>query len=75
MAQTASDRAAGLIRAIHGPKEDEISVGLVFIDSSSKADLSITGRASVIRDAEGRCGERWTRCGGRAAQMIRTYPC
>lgn len=41
---------------IHSPKEEEINerpdIGLVFIDSSDKAYLSITGRACVIRDAE-----------------------
>src|SRR3979411_1337188 len=41
---------------IHGAKEDEIEatpdVGLVLIDSSEKAYLSITGRACVVSDAE-----------------------
>jgi len=53
------DRDAGLIffvTDLHSPKEDEIEaapdVGLVFISPSSKAYLSITGRASVSRDAE-----------------------
>ena len=53
------DRDAGLIffvTDIHSAKEDEIEatadVGLVFIDSSNNAYLSITGRASVMRDAE-----------------------
>jgi general stress protein 26 len=53
------DRDAGLIffvTDINSAKEDEIEatpdVGLVFIDSSSKAYLSITGRARVMRDAE-----------------------
>jgi general stress protein 26 len=53
------DRDAGLIffvTDIHSAKEDEIEarpdVGLVFIDSSDKAYLSITGRASVLRDAD-----------------------
>src|ERR1700704_5665054 len=52
------DRDAGLIffvTDIHSPKEDEIEaasdVGLVFIDPNDKAYLSITGRASVVRDA------------------------
>jgi general stress protein 26 len=52
-------RDAGLIffvTDIHSAKEDEIEaapdVGLVFIDASDKAYLSITGRACVIRDAE-----------------------
>src|SRR4051794_7355799 len=53
------DREAGLIffvTDIHSAKEDEIEatpdVGLVFIDSSDKAYLSITGRACVTRDAD-----------------------
>lgn len=53
------DRDAGLIffiTDIHSPKEEEIEarpdVGLVFIDSSDKAYLSITGRACIIHDAE-----------------------
>ena len=53
------DRDAGLIffvTDIHSAKEDEIEaapdVGLVFIDASDKAYLSITGRACVLRDAE-----------------------
>jgi general stress protein 26 len=53
------DRDAGLIffvTDIHSAKEAEIEVApdvsLVFIDSGDKAYLSITGRASVIRDAE-----------------------
>jgi general stress protein 26 len=41
---------------IHSAKEDEIKatpdVGLVFFDPNDKAYLSITGRASVIRDAD-----------------------
>jgi general stress protein 26 len=52
------DRDAGLIffvTDIHSAKEDEIAaapdVGLVFIDPSDKAYLSITGRACVMRDA------------------------
>jgi general stress protein 26 len=52
------DRDAGLIffvTDLHSTKEDEIEaapdVGLVFIDASDKAYLSITGRAGVIRDA------------------------
>ena len=54
-----ADRDAGLIffvTDIHSSKEHEIeaapNVGLVFIDSSSKAYLSITGRACVMRDTE-----------------------
>ena len=53
------DRDAGLIffvTDIHSPKEEEIEarpeVGLVFIDSSDKAYVSITGRACIIHDAE-----------------------
>jgi general stress protein 26 len=53
------DRDAGLIffvTDINSAKEDEVEaapdVGLVFIDPSSKAYLSITGRARVLRDAE-----------------------
>jgi general stress protein 26 len=51
------DRDAGLIffvTDIHSAKEDEIEaapdIGLVFIDSSDTAYLSITGRARVMRD-------------------------
>ncbi|QQO12543.1 pyridoxamine 5'-phosphate oxidase family protein [Bradyrhizobium diazoefficiens] len=53
------DREAGLIyfvTGLHSPKEDEIAsapdVGLVFIDPDDKAYLSITGRASILRDVE-----------------------
>jgi general stress protein 26 len=53
------DRDAGLIffvTDIHSAKEDEIGaapdVGLVFIDSNDKAYLSVTGSASVTRDAD-----------------------
>lgn len=53
------DRGAGLIffvTDIHSAKEQEIEarpdVGLIFIDSNDKAYLSITGRASVIHDAD-----------------------
>jgi general stress protein 26 len=53
------DRNAGLIyfvTDIQSTKEHEVArspdVGLVFIHSSDKAYLSITGRASVVRDAE-----------------------
>jgi general stress protein 26 len=53
------DRDAGLIffiTDIHSPKEEEIEarsdVGLVFIDVSDKAYLSITGRACIIHNAE-----------------------
>lgn len=41
---------------IHSAKEDEIAsapdVGIVFIDPDDKVYLSITGRASVMRDVE-----------------------
>jgi general stress protein 26 len=53
------DRSTGLIffvTDLDSAKEDEIQtqpdVGLVFIDPSDKAYLSITGRASITRDAE-----------------------
>jgi len=53
-----TDRDAGLIffvTDVHSAKDDEINaapdVGLVFIDPKDKAYLSITGRASVMRDA------------------------
>ncbi|WFU75468.1 pyridoxamine 5'-phosphate oxidase family protein [Bradyrhizobium sp. CB2312] len=53
------DREAGLIffvTDVHSPKEDEIAaapdIGIVFIDADEKAYLSITGRASVLRDVE-----------------------
>lgn len=53
------DRDAGVIffvTDIHSAKEHEIEaapdVGLVFIDPSDKAYLSITARARVVRDAE-----------------------
>jgi general stress protein 26 len=53
------DRNGGsifFVTDIHSSKEDEIEtasdVGLVFIDPSSKAYLSITGRACIMRDVE-----------------------
>jgi general stress protein 26 len=53
------DRSAGLIlfvTDIRSAKEDEIEashdVGLAFIDASDKAYLSITGRASVVRETD-----------------------
>ena len=53
------DRDAGLIffvTDIRSAKEDEIEaapdVGLAFVDTGDKAYLAITGRASVLRDAE-----------------------
>ena len=52
-----ADRDAGLIwfvTDVRGAKDDEINaeqeIGLVFTDEDSRAYLSITGRASVIRD-------------------------
>src|SRR5450756_1224705 len=57
-----TDRDAGLIffvTDVHSAKDDEINaapdVGLVFIDPKDKAYLSITGRASVMRDAAKTC--------------------
>jgi general stress protein 26 len=59
------DRKAGLIlfvTDIRSTKEEEIEarpdVGLVFVDASDKAYLSITGRASVVRDV-GRIAAAW----------------
>ena len=53
-----ADRNASLIwfvTDVGGAKDDEINadqeIGLVFIDEDSRAYLSITGRASVTRDA------------------------
>ena len=53
-----TDRDAGVIwflTDLGGAKDDEINadqnIGLVFIDDDSRAYLSITGRASVTRDA------------------------
>ena len=53
-----ADRDAGLIwfvTDVRGAKDDEImadqDIGLVFINEDSRAYLSITGRASVTRDA------------------------
>ena len=52
-----ADRDAGIIwfvTDVRGAKDDEIDaahdIGLAFIDEDSRAYLSITGRASVIRD-------------------------
>ena len=77
------DRDAGLIffvTDIRSAKEDEIEaapdVGLVFIDSGDNAYLSITGRASVLRDAEAtkrfwrKTDEVWW-----AGRTIPTYAC
>jgi general stress protein 26 len=53
------DRDAGVIffvTDVRSAKEEEIEaapdVGLVFIDPNDKAYLSVTGRASVMRDAD-----------------------
>ena len=53
-----ADRDAGLIwfvTDVRGAKDDEIvaahDIGLVFIDEGGRTYLSITGRASVTRDA------------------------
>ena len=53
-----ADRDAGIIwfvTDIRGAKDDEIDtahdIGLVFVDEGDRAYLSITGRASVTRDA------------------------
>jgi|SRR5581483_329028 len=60
-----ADRDAGLIFFVtdtDSAKEDEIEaapdVGLVFIDASDKAYLSISGRASVLHDA-GKTKKYW----------------
>jgi len=52
-----ADRDAGIIwfvTDVRGAKDDEIDaahdIGLAFIDEDARAYLSITGRASVIRD-------------------------
>ena len=52
-----ADRDAGIIwfvTDVRGAKDDEIDaahdIGLAFIDEDGRAYLSITGRASVIRD-------------------------
>ena len=60
-----ADRDAGIIwfvTDVRGAKDDEIDaahdIGLVFFDADSRAYLSITGRASVTRDAA-RAKEIW----------------
>ena len=52
------DREAGVIwflTDVRSGKEDEVAaspdIGLVFIDCSARAYLSITGRAEIVRDA------------------------
>lgn len=56
--QARPDRGAGIIwfiTDVRGAKDDEIGaahdVGLVFIDERDRVYLSVTGRASVVRDA------------------------
>lgn len=60
-----ADRDAGLIWFVtdaRGAKDNEImadqDIGLVFIDEDSRAYLSITGRAAVIRDTA-KANEIW----------------
>ena len=55
--QARPDRDAGIIwfvTDVRGAKDDEIGadrdVGLVFVDEGDRVYLSVTGRASVIRD-------------------------
>jgi general stress protein 26 len=59
------DRVAGIIwflTDVRSGKDDEIAatpdVGLVFIDASDKAYLSITGRAEIVRDT-GKAAAIW----------------
>jgi general stress protein 26 len=76
------DRNGGsifFVTDIHSSKEDEIETAperrVVFIDSSSKACLSITDRASVMRDVD-KTKAVWrkpTGSGRQAARAIRTY--
>ena len=56
--QARPDRDAGIIwfiTDVRGAKDDEIGadhdVGLVFVDARDRVYLSVTGRASVVRDA------------------------
>ncbi len=60
------DRDAGVIwfiTDVRGAKDDEIGadhdVGLVFVDQRDRVYLSVTGRASVMRDAA-KTKEVWT---------------
>jgi len=64
--QARPDRDAGIIwfiTDVRGAKDDEIGaahdVGLVFVDESDRVYLSVTGRASVVRDAA-KTKEVWT---------------
>ena len=64
--QARPDRDAGIIwfiTDVRGAKDDEIGaahdVGLVFVDSRDRVYLSVTGRASVMRDAA-KTKEVWT---------------
>lgn len=64
--QARPDRGAGIIwfiTDVRGVKDDEIGaahdVGLVFIDERDRVYLSVTGRASVVRDAA-KTKEVWT---------------
>ena len=64
--QARPDRDAGIIwfiTDVRGAKDDEIGaahdVGLVFVDSRDRVYLSVTGRASVVRDAA-KTKEVWT---------------
>jgi len=64
--QARPDRGAGIIwfmTDVRGAKDDEIGaahdVGLVFIDERDRVYLSVTGRASVVRDAA-KTKEVWT---------------
>ena len=64
--QARPDRSAGIIwfiTDVRGAKDDEIGaahdVGLVFIDERDRVYLSVTGRASVVRDAA-KTTEVWT---------------
>ena len=84
-----ADRDAGLIwfvTDVRGAKDDEINadhdIGLVFIDEDSRAYLSITGRASVTRDAA-KAKEIWKKTddtwlqggpGGPNVRVIRVEP-
>ena len=64
--QARPDRDAGIIwfiTDVRGAKDDEIGaahdVGLVFVDERDRVYLSVTGRASVVRDAA-KTKEVWT---------------
>ncbi len=62
-----ADRDAGIIwfvTDVRGAKDDEIDaahdIGLVFYDEAARAYLSITGRASVVRDTV-KANEIWNK--------------